>query len=105
MSHADSIRRARENVRRDLQTTEAALATVRAALDAGQRRATLERRAAVELALAAPFLTRRDRARWRARVARWQRRASADAALLARLDVILARYTAGETRVPARRSA
>jgi hypothetical protein len=50
--------------------------------------------AAIELALAAPFLSRRDLQRWRARVAGWQHRAHQDAALLARLDTILARDTA-----------
>jgi hypothetical protein len=51
--------------------------------------------AAVELALAAPFLSLRDLARWRARVTTWQRRAAEDAALLGRLNGILGRYTAG----------
>lgn len=51
---------------------------------------------AVELALvAAPFLSSRDLDRWRVRVAAWQRVAVQDAALLDRLDGILARYTAG----------
>jgi hypothetical protein len=53
---------------------------------------------AVELALAAPFLTPRELAGWRRRVAGWQRGAGADAALLARLDGLLARYTAGRAR-------
>lgn len=60
---------------------------------------------AVELALAAPFLSLRDLVRWRARIATWQRTAAEDAALLARLGAILARYTATPRRVPTRRSA
>jgi hypothetical protein len=49
---------------------------------------------AVEIGLAAPFLSPRDLNRWRRRIATWQRVAVQDAALLARLDGILARYTA-----------
>lgn len=59
----------------------------------------------VELALAAPFLSLRDLARWRGRLGTWHRRAVEEAALLGRLDAILARYTAarddGATRVSA----
>jgi hypothetical protein len=50
---------------------------------------------AVELVLVAPFLQPRDLDRWRARVTTWQRAAAEDAALLGRLDGILARYTGG----------
>jgi hypothetical protein len=60
---------------------------------------------AVELALAAPFLTPRELAGWRRRVAGWQRGAGADAALLSRLDGILVRYTLHRGRAPVRQSA
>jgi hypothetical protein len=50
--------------------------------------------AAVELALAAPFLPLQELGRWRRRVAAWRQGALADAALLGRLDTLLGRYTA-----------
>jgi hypothetical protein len=56
---------------------------------------------AVELALAAPFLSPRELDRWRARVTAWQRVALQDAALLGRLDAILARYTTARDPAPA----
>ena len=48
---------------------------------------------AVELALAAPFLSLRELRGWRGRLATWRRRTVEDVALLDRLDAILARYT------------
>lgn len=60
---------------------------------------------AVELALAAPFFSLRELDRCRARIAIWQRTAIEDAALLARLDGILARYTAGRGSLPTKQSA